>query len=43
MVMVALAYASRDYLFARGAADAGISGARVGGGWIPEPMAAKTE
>jgi 5-methylthioadenosine/S-adenosylhomocysteine deaminase len=38
-----LAYASRDYLFARGAADPAISGARIGGDWIPEPMAAKTE
>jgi 5-methylthioadenosine/S-adenosylhomocysteine deaminase len=38
-----LAYASRDYLFARGAADPSIPGARAGGGWIPEAMVAKTE
>ena len=38
-----LAYDSRDYLFARGADDPAIPGARVGGDWIPEPMKAKTE
>jgi 5-methylthioadenosine/S-adenosylhomocysteine deaminase len=38
-----LAYDSRDYLFARGADDPAIPGARTGGDWIPEPMKAKTE
>ena len=38
-----LAYDSRDYLFARGADDPAIPGARLGGDWIPEPMKAKTE
>jgi cytosine/adenosine deaminase-related metal-dependent hydrolase len=36
-----LAYESRDYLFARGADDPAIPGARVGGDWTPELMRAK--
>jgi 5-methylthioadenosine/S-adenosylhomocysteine deaminase len=35
-----LAYESRDYLFEQAASDEVIHDAAIGGGWVPEPMAA---